>query len=122
MFTIRKQFSFEAAHHLVGLHKDHPCMRQHGHSYRVEVTLQSETLNDVGFIVDYRELDELKQYIDRKFDHKDLNDVVEITTAESLAKHFFFFCRSRWPLVTKVGVSETQKTWAEYSSPSFEIL
>jgi 6-pyruvoyltetrahydropterin/6-carboxytetrahydropterin synthase len=115
MFTIRKQFAFEAAHHLEGLERSHPCMRPHGHSYRVEIVLQGE-LDEHDFVRDYRSLDSLKSYIDNEFDHRDLNQVLEFpTTAERLAKHFYHWCKRRWPEVVSASVSETHKTWATYS-------
>lgn len=118
MFTIRKQFTFEAAHHLTGLAPGHPCMRPHGHSYRVEVVLRSDSLNQHGFVRDYHDLDDLKKYIDSFFDHQDINKTLAPTTpttAENLAKHFYLYCRGRWPETVEVSVSETQKTWAAYS-------
>nr|WP_086937565.1 6-carboxytetrahydropterin synthase QueD [Thaumasiovibrio occultus] len=116
MFRIRKSFQFSASHQLLGLPDDHPCTRLHGHNYEVIVELASDTLNQTGFVRDYRELGEFKRYIDDHIDHRHLNDVLcgDNTTAERLAKHFFEWCQSRWPEVCAVAVSETPKTWAEY--------
>lgn len=116
MFRIAKSYHFSASHELKKLAKDHPCARLHGHNYVVEVELQSASLNDVGFVRDYRELDALKKYIDDTVDHRHLNDIFgdDKTTAEHLARHFYDWCKSRWPEVSAVRVSETPKTWAEY--------
>ncbi|MGB0720228.1 MAG: 6-carboxytetrahydropterin synthase QueD [Bdellovibrionales bacterium] len=116
MFIISKQYHFSASHILHGLAADHPCSRLHGHNYIVEVELRSETLNAAGFVRDYRELDALKRYIDDDIDHRHLNDVLgeNNTTAELLAKHFYEWCKSRWPEVSAVRVQETPKTNAEY--------
>lgn len=51
MYTITKEFRFEAAHILLG--HDGQCARLHGHSYRVAVTLSSPTLIDDPFEPDY---------------------------------------------------------------------
>src|SRR5271166_5241409 len=111
MYTIRKQFSFSAAHQLTGLAADHPCMRLHGHNYLVEVVLTGR-LNPNCFVRDYRELDELKRFIDEEIDHKNLNDIFEFqTTAENLAHNFYNWCKIRWPETSCVRVSETPKTW-----------
>ena len=98
MFTIYKEFHFSASHQLLKLPEDHPCHRIHGHNYLIEVELASETLNEVGFVRDYRELDALKAYIDEKFDHRHLNDVLgdDNVTAEQLAKHFYDWCKAKW--------------------------
>jgi len=80
------------------------------------VELASDTLNQAGFVRDYRELSAFKNYIDDNLDHRHLNDVLgdDNTTAERLAKHLYEWCSDRWPEVCAVSVSETPKTWAEY--------
>lgn len=116
MYTIAKEYHFSASHILHGLSGDHPCSRLHGHNYIIEVELQSKTLNDTGFVRDYCELDALKKYIDETIDHRHLNDVLgeNNTTAECIAKHFYEWCKARWPEVSAVRVKETPKTMAEY--------
>lgn len=116
MFTIYKEFHFSASHILLGLDDDHPCARLHGHNYVVEVELQSQELNTVGFVRDYRELDAFKTYIDETLDHRHLNDVLgdDNVTAEKMAKHFYDWCKGKWPEITAVRVRETPKSCAEY--------
>lgn len=116
MFKITKEFSFSASHQLLGLPPDHPCARLHGHNYQVELELSSATLNQYGFVRDYRELTAFKKYIDEKIDHRHLNEVfgTDFVTAEFLAQTFFTWCRTQWPEITAVRVSETPRTWAEY--------
>lgn len=117
-FTLTKQFSFEACHSLPHMPDGHKCKRFHGHSYRVEVVIQTDELDERGFAgVDYAELRVFSDYLQRHFDHWDLNVVMgggENTTAERLAKHFFVWLKSVFPQLAAVRVSETQKTWAEY--------
>lgn len=116
MYTIAKHFSFSASHIIGGLPSDHPCSRLHGHNYQVEVILQSPTLDNVGFVRDYRELSALKEFLDATVDHNHLNDVLghDKTTAEVLSKWLYDWCKKRWPEVIAVRVRETSKTWAEY--------
>lgn len=116
MFSISKQFHFSASHQLFGLDDDHPCSRLHGHNYIAEVVLESQTLNTVGFVRDYRELSDLKDYIDEHLDHRHLNDVLgqNNTTAELLAQHLYEWSHARWHEVVAVRISETPKTWAQY--------
>lgn len=116
MYTISKDYHFSASHVLPQLPEDHPCHRLHGHNYIVQVVLESETLNEVGFVRDYRELDALKRYIDDEIDHRHLNDVLgdNNVTAEQIAKHFYDWCKNKWSEVAAVRVSETPKSWAEY--------
>lgn len=116
MFRVTKEFTFSASHQLLGLSKDHPCARLHGHNYVVEIELSCNELNRHGFVRDYRELNAFKSYIDKEIDHRHLNDIFgnDFVTAEYLAKQFYEWCQTRWPEVTAVRVSETPKTWAEY--------
>lgn len=115
-YTIAKEFTFEAAHFLPSLPEGHPCKRVHGHSYRVEVILQSGFLNGHGFVRDYGELVELKTFLDTEWDHRLLNDVLGSTapTAENIARVLFMWCASMWQETVAVRVHETAKTWAEY--------
>lgn len=92
MYEISKEFEFEASHVLTKVPPDHKCGRlpSHGHSYKVVITLRAHTLNDMGFVIDFGDLDPIKKYIDNHFDHRFLNDMVDFeTTAENLAHHFF---------------------------------
>ncbi len=116
MYTISKHFEFSASHIISGLPADHPCSRLHGHNYQVEIVLQSETLDTVGFVRDYCELSDLKDFLAQEVDHKHLNDVpgLQTTTAESICRWLFDWCAARWPETTAVRVSETPRTWAEY--------
>lgn len=114
MYRIAKEFQFSASHNLTTLPDGHPCRRVHGHNYKIEVELVSAELNEHGFVREYRDLDALKAYIDECFDHRHLNDVLDMPTSEVLAKHFYDWCKERWHEVAAVRVSETPKIWAEY--------
>jgi len=117
MYQISKQFSFSASHHLAHLPAKHPCARLHGHNYRVEIVLRADVLDVTGFVVDYGELSVIKKYIDDTLDHRHLNDVFTFNpTAENIAKNIYQECKKHWPkFIHAVRVSETEKTWAEYS-------
>lgn len=120
MHTIAKRFEFSASHqldHLAHEFPDHQCARLHGHNYVVEIELQAESLSSDGFVVDYGQLSLFKEYIDKTFDHRHLNDVLggsRDTTAENLSRFFYEVAHSYFPQVSACRVSETGKTWAEY--------
>lgn len=115
MFTISKQFHFSASHIIEGLPESHPCARLHGHNYIVEIVLQSKTLDNIGFIVDYGDLKPFKEIIDQELDHRHLNDVIAgSTSAESIAYYLYQKAKTIWPEVVAIRISETPKTWAEY--------
>lgn len=115
MYKISKQFAFSASHILEGLAGDHPCGRLHGHNYVVTIHLRSAKLNEHGFVVDYRDLSFIKEYIDEMLDHRHLNDIFSINpTAENLAKQLFEIFSEKEPLIYAIEVSETPKTTAIY--------
>ena len=116
MYRVSKRFGFSASHVLHGLGADHPCSRMHGHNYEVEVMAESDGLDDRGFVVDFRELDPVKRWIDDTLDHRHLNDVMEgQPSAEAIAKLVFEWCEQELPFdVAAVRVWETPRAYAEY--------
>lgn len=117
MYKISKEFAFSASHVLGGLPSDHPCARLHGHNYVIVVHLQGESLNDVGFVKDYRELSLVKEYIDNTLDHRHLNDIFGFNpTAENIAKYLYDIFKQEIPELYAVEVRETPKTSAIYEA------
>jgi len=124
MYSIMKEFSFSAAHYLQGLPPTHPCSQLHGHNYRVKIEIDTTDVDKIGFVLDYRKLDGLKQGIDEMLDHTCLNDVLEFNpTAENIARwlwdrvhssidHELRAIHESYGLV--LHISETEKTWASY--------
>ncbi|HET8808901.1 MAG TPA: 6-carboxytetrahydropterin synthase [Flavobacteriaceae bacterium] len=70
---ITKQFSFETGHALYGY--DGKCRNVHGHSYKLNVTVIGEPINDsnhvkYGMVIDFGDLKKIvKEEIVDKFDH-----------------------------------------------------
>ena len=120
MYKISKEFSFCASHKLEGLPEQHPCSRVHGHNYIVIVELEAQFLSELGFVVDYRNLTPIKEFIDIYLDHQHLNDALACNpTAENIAKFLFNTFRKTFPQMVSVTVQETPKTAATYS-PMFD--
>lgn len=117
MFKISKEFHFSASHVLKDLPTDHPCSRLHGHNYVIIAEFRSSHLDHVGFVVDYRKLQPIKDFIDDHLDHYHLNDVVKFNpTAENLAVFLFdIFKETFRETLYAIEVKETPKTRARYS-------
>lgn len=120
-YRISKEFHFSASHQLHGLRDGHPCGRVHGHNYIVRVTLESETVDERGFVVDYNDLKPFGQWIDDTLDHEHLNNVLPMQpTAENMARLFVEVIEEEFPMPegvrVSVAVSETPKTWAEWGA------
>src|SRR5690348_16543620 len=86
MITISRSYTFEAAHSLPKVPASHPCARLHGHSYRVEVFVSAETMDDCGMVVDYEVIDRAWAPLHEALDHRLLNEVpgLENSTVEIL--------------------------------------
>ena len=121
MYTIQKEFHFSASHCLAGLAPEHPCTRVHGHNYIVIVEFSARKLNDVGMIIDYRELEPIKKLIDNNLDHRHLNDAIKgmNPTAENLADYLYGIFHVLFPQITAVVVKETDKTAARYTPDTY---
>ncbi|MGH3693460.1 MAG: 6-pyruvoyl trahydropterin synthase family protein [Pseudonocardiaceae bacterium] len=100
----------------------HKCARLHGHSYTVEVSVVTDgDLTRPGFVVDFAELSALGAYLSERFDHRVLNEVIDVApTSENLARLLYEWCAMNLRLppgatVAGVRVSETAETFAEYA-------
>lgn len=130
---IRKLFEAEVAHRVLGAYSKR-CQGVHGHSYKIEIFLEDEKLDETGMVMDFKLLKEqVKPFIDA-FDHsllislddKDLIDaninfnlnsryilVPYNPTAEQMAKHIFQFLYEELKInVVKVIVHETNTGYA----------
>ena len=115
MYTIAKTLEFSAAHRLAHLPPGHPCHAMHGHNYVVTLVLECAQLNDQHMVRDYRALSIAKDWLDEHYDHRCLNDVMDVPpTAENMARVIFRTIHTELPELVAVRVSETPKTWAEY--------
>ena len=68
MFELVVQHEIDAGHRL----REHKgmCRNVHGHHYVFKVYLRSRTLDEQGFVVDFKVVkDSLKRFLDEHFDH-----------------------------------------------------
>lgn len=91
MYELTVIVDFEAAHRIV----DYPgkCNRLHGHNWSVEVNVIGTKLNELGMLIDFKELKKEVNKIIEGLDHYYLNelDAFKVTnpTAENLAKYLY---------------------------------
>lgn len=67
-YIISKEFSFEAAHRLIRNYTG-KCTNNHGHSWRVQLYIESADPDNKDMVVDFQETKVLKQWIDENLDH-----------------------------------------------------
>lgn len=80
---VTKEFTFDSAHFLPNYHGK--CENMHGHTYRLQVTVEGPE-DQNGLVIDFMILKEVvqKRVLD-KLDHKLINDVIKIASAENTA-------------------------------------
>ena len=120
MYKVTKCLYFEAAHFLRGY--EGACQNLHGHSYKLEITVESERLDELGMVVDFKKIKEFTQGILERYDHSCLNELSEYKdnnpTAEIMARMIYdnlkrsVYVGSR---LVSVRVWETRDSYAEYT-------
>lgn len=111
-WTLRKSFTFEAAH-LLPYH-DGKCARLHGHSWKMTVEVGADRLEvrgpKRGMVMDFGELKAVvAPLIEQKLDHFYLNDslVMENPTSENVARWVFDQLAPKLPMLRAVIINET---------------
>lgn len=112
MFTLRKKFTFEAAHYLP--HHDGKCQRLHGHSFVGWIEVNGAELEPsgpkAGMIVDFGDLSAAtRPIVDDYLDHHCLNETLglESPTSEAIARWVFERLISEGVGVSAVTIEET---------------
>jgi len=91
MYELTVEASFSAAHQL----RDYKgrCERLHGHNWRVQVTIASERLNEIGIAMDFHELRRIINDTISGLDHSFLNELFPFTeinpSSENIAKWIY---------------------------------
>ena len=68
MYQIRIEFTFDSGHRL--LDYNGKCAYPHGHTYRTEVFIEAQSLNNLGLVHDFTDLkDKIKTWVDENWDH-----------------------------------------------------
>lgn len=114
MHTISKEFHFSSSHILYGLNENHPCARMHGHNYVLTMYFSGD-INNIGFVIDYRDLTAIKEFVDNCLDHRHLNDVFTCNpTVENMSKEIYLMFKPDFEQLIAVELSETPKTSCRY--------
>jgi len=97
MYELTIESHFSAAHQLRGYKGK--CEELHGHNWRVQVTVSSEKLNEIGMVIDFHELKMITNEIISTLDHSFLNEVFPFTeinpSSENIAKWLYESIKKR---------------------------
>ena len=132
MYKVTKEIRFCYGHRLRNY--DGKCKHIHGHNGRVEIELESESLDERGMVYDFSEIKEkVKEWIDDELDHSMLlredDPLVETfeelgepyytleknPTAEAIAEEIYSYTESEGFPVTRVKLWETETSFATYT-------
>ena len=91
MFRLSIQTSISAAHYL----ENYPgnCSTLHGHNWKIQVEVKSDKVDDIGMVIDFKDLKDITWQIVGKFDHQVFNEVAPFDkqnpTAENISKYLY---------------------------------
>jgi len=111
--------SFSSAHSLRGY--EGKCENLHGHNWKVRVTLKGEKLNNIGILIDFKNVKKILKDILLVLDHKFLNEITPFDkinpSAENIA--FFIYGELKKKLeenikIDRVEIWESEKAFATY--------
>jgi 6-pyruvoyltetrahydropterin/6-carboxytetrahydropterin synthase len=106
---LTKDFTFEAAQTLPNAPQGHKCRRVHGHSFKVEVSVEGRVDPKTGWVYDHADISAAMKPLLRMLDHTYLNDIegLENPTIEKMAEWFWQKLESQCPGLCEVVVHET---------------
>lgn len=116
MYEIKILDEFCGAHNLRNYKGK--CEALHGHNWRVEVSVYSDTLDEKGMIMDFHDLKKVVKKVLSSLDHKYLNDLAsfkkENTTSESITRFIYDKLSKSIKKKIKVSVWETASSSASF--------
>jgi 6-pyruvoyltetrahydropterin/6-carboxytetrahydropterin synthase len=96
-FQLQVKLDFDSAHNHPGEYEQ--CRRLHGHTWLVEVAVESYDLDQYGMVCDFKTLKTLVREVTDKLDHRYLNEIPPFDaispTAENIARHIYREVASR---------------------------
>lgn len=108
-YSVAVTSSFTAAH----WHDKTLSEAAHTHNFKYEVYL-SGPLNEEGYLVDFRKLEERLNILSKSLEGRLLNDILRNPTTENLACWLFYEVKKTFPQIKKVTVREKENYFAAY--------
>mgnify|MGYP005651302711 FL=1 len=110
-----KEFSFEAAHKLPLVDKNHKCFNLHGHSFKVKITIEGP-VNELGWVMDFSDIKNFCKPIIEELDHKYLSEIdgLDNPTSENIAVWIWQRLIQKLPELSSIEIMETCNSGCEY--------
>ena len=121
MYELQITTQFAAAHQLRNFRGK--CEKLHGHNWRIDVFVEGEKLNDIGLVIDFKDLKDATNKIMDELDHSFLNELPQFKdknpSSENIAAYIFTKLSSELNdtniTVSKVTASESDTASSSYS-------
>ena len=116
MYNIKVESGFSSAHNLRGYRGK--CEELHGHNWKVEAVVSSDTMDNIGMVMDFKYLKAELNKVLEKLDHKYINDIPYFKkvnpTSENIARYIYDNLRFRIPGIHSITVWESDNAAATY--------
>lgn len=106
---LTKDFTFEAAQTLPTVPPGHKCRRMHGHSFKVEISVEGEVDPASGWLYDHARISDAAKPVIDALDHSYLNDIpgLENPTIENMAAWLWKKLEPLCPGLCEIVIHET---------------
>ena len=115
-FRLTKDFLFEAAQTLPCAPEGHKCRQMHGHSFKVEVSIEGEVDLQTGWIYDHAQISASMKPLLEQLDHSYLNEIpgLDNPTIELMAAWFWQQLAPKCPGLCEIVIHETPSARCVY--------
>ena len=106
---LTKDYLFEAAQTLPEAPAGHKCRGMHGHSFKVEISVEGEVDPATGWVYDHAEISRAMKPLLAQLDHSYLNEIegLENPTIENMAHWFWQKLQAPCPGLCEIVIHET---------------
>ena len=122
MYRTFIETNFSAAHQLHG-YQGH-CGKLHGHTWKIRVEVETNTIDDIGIGIDFKELKKITHTVISELDHEHINMIPPFDkqnpTAENLAKFIYHGIGKKLPqqvTMVQITVWESEHYAVSYVEP-----
>lgn len=113
---LTKDYRFESAQTLPCVPDEHKCGKMHGHSFKVEITVEGEVNPETGWLYDHARISAAMNPLVDLLDHAYLNDVpgLQNPTIENMAAWFWQKLAPLLPGLAEIVIHETPTARCSY--------
>ena len=113
---LTKDFSFEAAQTLPKVPATHKCGKMHGHSFKLEISVEGVVDPTSGWIYDHARISRAMDPLLELLDHSYLNDIpgLENPTIEIMCGWFWERLAPLLPGLSEIVIHETPSARCSY--------